>query len=431
MNPLLVFIYRFLKLLTKVSLRIYYPKATMINLHYLKYRGASILVSNHPNTLVDPLNAAARVPKIVHFLAMVRLFQTPFGNWLFSTFFCIPIERPQDTQGKPINNKAAFAKSNAFLASGGCLYVAPEGDSEMERRVRPFKTGTARIALGAEAAQDFQLGLRILPVGLSYDAPGQFRSRMYVYAGKPIEVRDYADAYRKGSTAAARQLTKDLEAKVRSQAIDTLNVEEDRAVLRMECLLRNSAPLPGEAHFHRTKQLIARYREWEQDAPGERSAFDSRLQAYFEQLDALRSSDRSVARPLRYYGLHIIGLSFLVPVFLYGWLNNLLPAGIPYWTEKRLNLYPGYRATVRILTGLLSFPVFYALQTALVSLWAISPWAWIYLLSLPLAGWLAWQYQSWWRRVRAFLQVRNKIERSKLEKERAWLLEQINSMLSR
>ncbi|HKK80402.1 MAG TPA: 1-acyl-sn-glycerol-3-phosphate acyltransferase, partial [Phaeodactylibacter sp.] len=242
MNPILYAIYQFLKGLTKLSLRLYYPNADLLNIQRLKYKGGSILVSNHPNTLIDPLNAASRVPKIVHFLANASLFGTPFTYWFFNTFFCIPVERPQDTKGKPINNQAAFAKSHRFLARGGCLFIAPEGGSEMERRVRPFKTGTARIALGAEAKADFKLGLRILPVGLSYEHPERFRSHMIVNACEPILVSEYAELYREDSIAAARQLTKELEERVRNATIDTQSPEEDKAILAMEQLLRNSQP---------------------------------------------------------------------------------------------------------------------------------------------------------------------------------------------
>lgn len=429
MNPILYSIYQFLKGLTKLSFWIYYPNSDLLGQQHLKYKGGSILVSNHPNTLIDPLNAASRVPKIVHFLANISLFQTPFTNWFFNTFFCIPVERPQDTDGKLINNQAAFAKSHAFLASGGCLYIAPEGGSEMERRVRPFKTGTARIALQAEAKADFKLGLRILPVGLSYEHPERFRSHMVLNAGKPIIVSDYAAVYRENTIKAARQLTKDLEDQVRSLAIDTKGPEEDSAVLAMEHLLRHSHPVSGSAQFERTKKLIDAYRDWATQAPEERAAFDEALQGYRVELQALGTTDKALAKPQHFLVLRIVGFSLLAPLFLYGFLNSVIPFTAVWYTARKLDLYKGYQATVRILAGLLFFPLAWALQTIVVA--QFFPWPWWYLLTLPVTAWLALRYWEGAAELLANLRVRNRKQRQNLQHMRIRLLTSVEKLLNR
>lgn len=410
-----------------LSLRLYYPKADLLNLQRLKYKGGSILVSNHPNTLIDPLNAASRVPKIVHFLANASLFGTPFTNWFFNTFFCIPVERPQDTKGKPINNQAAFAKSHRFLASGGCLFIAPEGGSEMGRRVRPFKTGTARIALGAEAKADFKLGLRILPVGLSYEHPERFRSHMIVNACEPILVSDYADLYRENTIAAARELTKDLEERVRNAAIDTQSPEEDKAILAMEQLLRNSQPVSGSEHFKRTKKLIEAYREWATHDPEKHAAFGSQLDAYQAQLQTQRTTDKAVARPQPLLLLRVLAFSLLVPFFAYGFINNLLPFTAVWWVSRKLDLYTGYQTTVRILAGLLFFPLAWAIQTIVVA--QFCPYAWWYLLTLPLAGWIALRYWEGAAELLANLRLRNPVERQNLQQIRTRLFASVQKLL--
>ena len=427
MNPILYSIYQFLKGLTKLSFWLYYPNADLLGMQHLKYKGGSILVSNHPNTLIDPLNAASRVPKVVHFLANASLFQTRFTHWFFNTFFCIPVERPQDTNGKSINNQAAFAKSHAFLAGGGCLFIAPEGGSEMERRVRPFKTGAARIALGAEAKADFKLGLRILPVGLSYEHPERFRSHMTVNAAEPILVSDYAELYRENTIAAARQLTKELEERVKNAAIDTQSPEEDKAILAMEQLLRNSQPVSGSAHFKRTKQLIDAYRGWAEQAPEERAAFDEQLQAYQTKLQALRTNDKAVARPKRYLLLRILAFSLLAPLFLYGFVNSIIPFAAVWLADRKLDLYIGYRATVRILTGLLFFPIAWVVQLAIVA--QFCPCAYWYLLSLPLSAWIALRYWEGAAELLANLRVRRLVERHQLQQMRSHLLANVQKLL--
>lgn len=399
MNPILYLIYQFLKLLTKLSFRVYYPNTTRMNLQRLRYRGGSILVSNHPNTLLDPLNAACRVPKVVHFLANASLFQTPFTNWFFNTFFCIPVERPQDTQGKPINNANAFRKSQEFLIKGGCLYIAPEGGSEMERRVRPFKTGTARILLGAAAQQGFDTDLCILPVGLTYDHADRFRSHMTVNAAAPILARDYAETYRRDTIKAARQLTQDLEQAIRDHTIDTKDKAEDTIVLRAETLLRNSAPLNGAAHFQRTKAWIEGLRRQAAGAPEAYNAYVRQIDQYWSKLTSAQTTDEAVSTSVSLQSRTL--LIFGAPLALYGWLNNLLPGYLAKLTSEKLDLYIGYTATVQILCGLLAFPIFYALQSIGVGTWLSATAGWLYLLSLPLSGWLYLKWRAVAERVRA------------------------------
>ena len=82
------------------------------------------------------------------------------------------------------------------LIDGGCIYIAPEGTSVVERRVRTIKTGTARIALSAENKSDFNLGTTIIPVGLSYTAPLNFQNEVLLNVGQsPIEVSKLSGSF--------------------------------------------------------------------------------------------------------------------------------------------------------------------------------------------------------------------------------------------
>ncbi|HHS95525.1 MAG TPA: hypothetical protein ENJ45_02965, partial [Phaeodactylibacter sp.] len=88
--------YNFCKLLVKISFRIFYEEVSVKNEHYLRCDNPCILVSNHPSTITDPLHVAHRAKRMVHFLANAGLYKSKIGNWFFSNFYCIPIERPED-----------------------------------------------------------------------------------------------------------------------------------------------------------------------------------------------------------------------------------------------------------------------------------------------------------------------------------------------
>ncbi len=58
--------------------------------------------------------------------------------------------------------------------------------SHSQVRQLPLKSGAARIVLGAESRLG-PLGIRILPVGLHYDAKDRFRSTVSVQVGEPLD----------------------------------------------------------------------------------------------------------------------------------------------------------------------------------------------------------------------------------------------------
>lgn len=427
MNPILYFIYQFLKLITRICFAIYYPNTTIINGDRLRFKKPSILVSNHPNTLMDPLNAGKEIPMIVHFLANASLFNGRFLNWFFNTFYCIPIERPQDTNGKPINNQNAFARCDDFLGKGGCLYIAPEGGSDMERKLRPIKTGTARIALSAEEKQNFQLGLTIQAVGLTYDAPNYFHSKVILNAGEPIKISDYQEAYETDKIAAVRQLTEDLDKRMRSLIIDTRDEDEDQFVHDLEKLLRTSFPLQEEAHFYRTQRLITQIRNWHINAPDQYKDYKEAVSNYITRLKSHHTTDEAVAAPIPNKGIWFLAGISSFPAFLYGLINNAIPTLLSLFIVRKMNLYIGYNTTVKVLAGLIFFPVFYGIQTWVIAMFTSPLITLFYFLSLFPTGWFAW----WWSQKYKKWQADNKAHsvRMSLLEERQPLLEKLQEWI--
>lgn len=403
----------------------------MINRQHFRFDRPTILVSNHPNTLLDPLHAAVRVPMIVHFLANASLFNGTFFNWFFSTFFCIPVERPQDVNGRALNNQEAFRQASDFLGKGGCLYIAPEGTSFKGRRIRPLKTGAARIALNAEGQKGFELGLSIMPVGLTYEASNCFDSRLTICAGNPIWIKDYKGLYQEDAFQAARQLTDDLEATLRSLVVHTRDEEEDRLIGRIETLLRNSSPAPEPVHFTRTQHLIEQLHTWQEQAPQEALEFRQEVDQYFSALQEQRTEDKALARPLRPWWLHFIGLVLLFPVFLHGLAHNFLPAFIPVGLARRLKLDVEYNSTLKIMVGLVTFPLFYFLQYRLIFWLYDGQTALIYLLTLLPAGLFAWAFFQHQKRAFRYFRFRRSTRREELLALRSAIWEKTGNLLDK
>ena len=67
-----------------------------------------------------------------------------------------------------------------------------------------MKSGASRIALQAEAKCDFNLDLRIVPVGLQLEPRRRFRGDAYLRFGEPYGVGDLSRVFQEKRSAAFR-----------------------------------------------------------------------------------------------------------------------------------------------------------------------------------------------------------------------------------
>jgi 1-acyl-sn-glycerol-3-phosphate acyltransferase len=170
-----------------------------------------IFVANHPNVLLDSLLLASAIPHHrPRFLAKSTLFKRRFCAFLLRQLGAIPVARQQD--GGRVGNQDMLRQACATLHSGGSLVFYPEGGSLAGRRVRPLKSGAARIAL--RAAEEGTGDVCIVPVGLTYAAPHLFRSGIEMHFGEPIEVEDFIAADRANRHRASNDLTAAIHARL-------------------------------------------------------------------------------------------------------------------------------------------------------------------------------------------------------------------------
>jgi len=384
-------VYNFFKILTISYQWVYFSVSKVINKKGLDISGPVIIVSNHPNTLLDPLNVLSRTPRRASLLANASMFKHPFANW-FLNHFTIPIHRPgRDNGTRKVNNNESFSRAYEHLAKGGMIYIAPEGSSYMERHLRPIKTGTARISLGAEHENDFKLGIRILPVGVNYEYPNQCNSRMLMKVGQPILVSDWKESYDQNPKQAAKLLTDELQQQMQSLIIHTEDKEQDQLLYRLEKILQTDEPFELIKHHNRTQKLLSGLQYLKTKNTVKYNQLLKKTEQYRHQLKANGITDRGISKggEKSFTLISILG----IPFWLYGRINNYLAIEIPRWLVRKLDLYIGYDSTVKILSGLFTFPISYFLQYKLVQYFFEQSIAWCYLFSLPVSAVIYQAYQ--------------------------------------
>ncbi len=336
------FWYRALRRLMSAALRVFYRQIEVTGLEHLDTGQPTIVASNHPNSIIDPLMIGVLESRRVAFCAQDGLFRIPGFGWLLRSVGAIPIQRRSD-HGDGASNEQAFAACRATLSAGGVISLFPEGHTHDALRVEPLKTGVARIALDAERASGYTQGVRIVPVGLNFLVRQAFRSDAHVAFGPPLLASDYAELDRETPRLAVRKLTDDLQ-----QAIERLTVhihmeDDERLISQTTSIvagIRSSVGLDkgGQSPSERTalvKRIVHAY-QWYATANPERFAdLRRRMEHYTEQRRALGlggerpalqhraetlvwSPDRSRAERL---ALYLLGA---VPAF-YGALNAVVP----------------------------------------------------------------------------------------------------------
>ncbi len=209
--------------------------------------GPLIVVANHTNGLIDAAVLSDVTPRQLHFIAKFSLFKMPVIGTIIRAAGAIRVFRKQDAKHgvSTEQNIEAFQAIYAALAEGRLISVFPEGSSHSRPRLQPLKTGTARMALGAEAELDFGLGVRVLPVGVVYEDRQRFRSRVLLRTGTPIAVSELQAQYASDPRAAVQRLTERIADGL--EAV-TLNLDDhaERPLLSLaERLHGASSPLQG------------------------------------------------------------------------------------------------------------------------------------------------------------------------------------------
>lgn len=402
--------YTVMKPVVRLGLRVFFRRLEVRHPERLRLPGPLMLCSNHPNTLMDPLVTAIQRHEPIAFLAKSTFFKNPILGAIMRSGNCIPIYRRQDAEGSAnapspaqlaASNEASFGRCYDYLERGGTVMIFPEGTSVSERRLRPLKTGAARIALGTEARHDFKLGLKLVCVGTNYFDPSHFRSDVLLNVAAPIEVASYAARYREDPDAAADELTEEIRLRLTRRLVISRAAEDDQLAQQVERtfgdhLNPDDDPTTLYDNFQLSRTLLDAVAWFEQHDPGRLAALRGALTTYLADLgqhklddEALDQGQRPGTRLADYLNL-VLGF----PVWLYGLITNYIPYKIPSVVAYRATKETEFIAAIMLGVGIVTFPLAYAIESAAVQHWLTHDWrlTTLFIISLPLAGFYALGY---------------------------------------
>lgn len=408
--------------------------------------GPVVVVTNHPNMLMDPLLALKAAGRRVRVLAKAPLFEIPIFGHVLTSLDSLPLYRVQDHPELLHRNRLAFQEAAETLRDGGTLLTFPEGKSHTSPGLAPLKTGTARMVLAAEAESSWRLGVKIVPLGLTYHRKHRFRSRAVAGAGKPIVVAEWRSAYESDRPAAVRSLT---EAIARGLERQTLNLadESDRELVEtaeLLCARARGGALPRDRLALQQRlpglQRFAEIFAWLRVSEPERHERLARsLGDYARALQRLGSGEADVpsryrAGPIVRYSVRqaaVLGLG--LPLAALGTVAWYLAYFVTGLVGRLMKPAIETVATVKLLAGIVTYPAAYLGWIALAA-WAGGPLvAGLTALALPPLGFaaLAWRHR-WdevWEDVKLFFRVVRKPQlRQQLAEQRAALAAELDAL---
>lgn len=407
-------LYSFLKILMQITVRMFFRSIVIRNKEVIPADGPLLVLANHPSTFMDPIVIATMLNRKVYFLGKGQLFKTKFAKWLLPKFNIIPVYRKQDDPSQMNKNEETFNKCFEHLENNGAILMFPEGISITERKLRPIKTGAARIVLGAEERNNFQLGIHIINIGLNYTDPHKFNRDLFINIHKPIRVADYKDEYLMDSFKGAKHLTAEITKQLENLIIAIEDNQTDELVRDIEVLYkyhlseeRGISEKEKDAEFIITKNIVETVNYFLQHDALRVELLRKRIKDYFKNVSQLGLKDEDIApkqknksfigNALKAFFIIIVG----APVFLFGLINNFLPFEIPGFLAKKISKEKEFRGAISMVGGMFTFLIFYTAQIILV--WKYSHLQWLtfgYGLSLPLTGLFSYWYFNMVKQIR-------------------------------
>lgn len=434
-------LYRALRTLLRGAVELYYVNIQSTGQEQVPAQGPLIFAANHPNSIMDTVILGTQTPRVISYMARSGLFKNPLVAALFHSCGVIPVYRAQDNPAQLHQNQSSFQSAYDKLGQGGCIGIFPEGQNSHERALHKIKTGTARIALGAEAQHDYQLGLQIVPVGLNFVNRDRFLSSVLVRFGQPICVADFAQQHQEDERAAVRALTDLLQERLRQEATHiegeltqalTRDIYEIYGSRLLEELAQHwdsqdnlAGRLLDEVRSRRhparrdlddvfwLKQRIGDAVGWfQRHRPEEFNHIHNQIQLYKDHLDQARLRHDFLDRRPEVISTRREAIKFTLyallfaPIAAVGLLGNLLP----YLLTRALALGAPdepIRAIRGLGFGMALFPLFYTLEVGWLHLLGVN-WWWTVasLLTLPPTGFFYLRYRRQLSRYRRRILVR-------------------------
>ncbi len=360
-----------------------------------------IFAANHQNALMDPLALSCTNPLQTLWLARADIFKNKLARPALKFMKMLPIYRIRDGKENLSNNEEVFNQVTQVLENRQSIALFPEAAHSGKRQMLVHRKAIPRIALEAEAKNDFTLELQIVPVGIYYDHYWNFNRTLVVQYGKPIGIDGYRERYAENGQNAMLSLRDEIREGLLPLTMQINSVEHYVVYEQIRMLAgeeRTQSLTPGRQAvleiFKYEQWLMERVELLEQKDSVKFEALITATTAFAGNCKNAGLTGEKLAEACHTTGtiliLKVLFALVTLPLLAFGLLFSFLPYYLPRILLRRKVKDPAFLSTFFFVPGLLIFPLFYLAESALVA-WATHSlsMAGALLVTLPFAGKLA------------------------------------------
>lgn len=419
-------LYSIVRPIAKLGIRVFYRKIYLSNTQHIPRNKPVILAANHPTGFMEPCILACYLDRPLSFLVRGDFFKKPLYRRLLNSLHMLPVYRVKDGGLSVVkNNFETFDYCFNALRANKTLMILAEGSAEHEKRLRPLKKGTARIAMGTlETYPDLE-NVYIVPVGVNYTYAELPRTEVMIDFGKPMLASDYLAFYKENPNQTINDFTSNLYERLEERIViidKKVDEELTEYLLQLDRNLRPQRIDKDSPRFlEAEKQIADAVNKLDENA---KNALLPQTRGYFGILDKKGISDKALSRKTS--SLLLSGLLLILgfPLFLLGFAFNALPI----WLAKSI-------ADKRVRRPEFYAPVYWAISLGTYLIWWIlwlvgllifaEPITLVWLLVMPLLGYFAILFFEFFQRQKEYFRASklSPTERENLMKQRTAIWE--------
>jgi glycerol-3-phosphate O-acyltransferase/dihydroxyacetone phosphate acyltransferase len=323
------------------TFRVFFRRIFYSNLNKVPLEKPLLFAGNHQNSFMDGVLVGAYLPQPIHFLMRADMFKNALARFCLNQLNVTPVYRFEEGLENVHKNKETFQAIYSILKKNGNYIVFSEGICVQEKRLQKLRKGTARMAFGA--AEEFGLDVYIVPVGINYTFPSRFRKEVMINFYEPFSIKELQDIYKLNPAKALLVFNQRVEAGLKKEVIIIENPENDWLAEHLLIIGRNNKVLPffrwkfdSDERRQLEKRIADRINYIDKISKPALDSLSGKVKEYFELLMKSGVKDENIARKLDWGFVRYLSAVLGFPVFVAGYLSNLIPYLVPQLTCKLL-----------------------------------------------------------------------------------------------
>ncbi|MFH0842029.1 MAG: 1-acyl-sn-glycerol-3-phosphate acyltransferase [Bacteroidota bacterium] len=393
---------RFLKyIVPPFTFRVFFRRIFYSNLKKVPLEKPLLFVGNHQNSFMDGILVGSYLPQPIHFTMRADMFRKPFARFCLRELNVSPVYRIEEGFENVHKNLETFSGIYDILRKNGNFIMFSEGLCVQEKRLQKLRKGTARLAFGAE--EKFGLDVNIVPVGINYTYPAQFRKEVMINFHDPFSIRELKEIYKENPAKGLLAFNEKCDAGLRREVIIIEDPKNDWLAEQLLKMERHNMILPffrwrfdTDERRQKEKDVADKINYLAKNSPGELEKLKEKVKSYSDSLDSARLRDENFARKLDFGWLRYLAVIAGFPVFLAGYISNFIPFIVPRPVCDKLIRDLRFYSSVYIGSGTVLYLIYFPLLLVLASVFA-GLTGFLLGLLVPLLGYMVLFYQEIFR----------------------------------